>query len=143
MTDNFEKNIENIKKLFEEKTDAESKYLAIIELGRKLPLIKPELKTQKNKIIGCQSTTYLCTSLEEGSVRFLAESDALISSGLIALLIMAYNLLPPEVVVNNPPTFLTDLGIHASLSVNRANGLEQMYRRMREDVLKLTQKKSS
>jgi cysteine desulfuration protein SufE len=141
MSCNFEKNIENIKRLFDEKNDAESKYLAIIELGRKLPSIKPEQKIQKNKIIGCQSTTYLCTSLEDGSVHFFAESDSLISSGLIALLIMAYNLLPPEIVINNPPTFLTDLGIHASLSVNRANGLEQMYRRMKEDVLKLIKQK--
>ncbi len=140
MSQELEKNIAQIKKLFQENDDAENKYLAIIELGRNLPPLDPELKTAKNKVEGCQSTTYLYSFLENSLINFMGESDALISSGLVAILIMAYNRLPPEIIVNNPPIFLNELGINASLSPNRANGLAQMYLRMKEDALKFLEK---
>lgn len=143
MSAEFEKNIKNIKKLFQESQDPESRYLTIIDLGRSLAPLKSELKTQKNKIDGCQSTTYLYSYLEKGAVCFMAESDALISSGLAALLIMAYNKLPPEIIVNNPPSFLNELDINASLSPNRANGLAQMYNRMKDDALSFLSKKNT
>lgn len=142
MSAEFKKNVENIKNLFKESSeDPESRYLTIINLGRNLSPLKAELKIAQNKIDGCQSTTYLCSYLEHGSINFMAESDALISSGLVAILIMAYNRLPPEIIIDNPPDFLNDIGINASLSPNRANGLSQMYIRMREDALKFLNQK--
>lgn len=136
MIDDFKKNIDNIKDLFKNTLDNESKYLAIIQLGRSLPPLAPEFKSEITKIDGCQSTTYLYTYFDNEVLHFHAESDALISSGLAALLIMAYDKQTPETIVNNPPNFLHELGIHASLSPTRSNGLSQMYLRMKDDALK-------
>ena len=136
MNEDFKKSIDSIKSIFKDKNDNESKYLAIIELGRKLPCLSPELKTEITKIDGCQSTTYLFSYFDNNVLHFQAESDALISSGLAALLIMAYDKQSPEIIINNPPIFLKDLGIHASLSPTRTNGLSQMYLRMKDDALK-------
>lgn len=136
MSDEFNKNIDRIKDLFKNTLDNESKYLAIIQLGRSLPPLAPEFKCENTKIDGCQSTTYLYSYLENEVLHFKAESDALISSGLAALLIMAYDRQKPEIIINNPPDFLHELGIHASLSPTRSNGLSQMYLRMKDDALK-------
>ena len=136
MSDEFNKNIKTIKNIFKDKDDNESKYLAIINLGKNLSPLDSELKSPINKVDGCQSTTYLHTDYKDNVLLFKAESDALISAGLAALLIIAYNNLPPEVIINNPPLFIKDLNIHASLSPNRSNGLAQMYIRMKEDALK-------
>lgn len=122
--------------IFKDKSDSESKYLTIIELGRNLPNLEPEYKSAITKIDGCQSTTYLYSYFDHNVLHFKAESDALISSGLAALLIMAYDKQSPEIIINNPPHFINDLGIHASLSPTRSNGLAQMYLRMKDDALK-------
>ena len=136
MVEELKKNIESIKCFFKDKKDAESKYLAIIDLGRKLPPLEDEYKVPINKVEGCQSTTYIYSYYENGLLHFRAESDALISSGLAALMICVYDNQPPEVIINNPPDFLLDLGIHGSLSPNRANGLAQIYLRMKQDASK-------
>ena len=136
MINDFKKNIENIVNIFKNKNEEEYKYLAIIELGKKLPPLNPEFKSPINKIEGCQSTTYLHSFFENETLHFKAESDALISTGLAAILIMAYDNQPPEIIINNPPNFIYELGIHASLSPNRANGLAQIYLRMKQDALK-------
>ena len=132
---NFKKNIQKIKNIFEEKKDPESKYLALIELGKELPPLDPKYKTSKYLIIGCQSTTYLYSYLENDLIYFKADSNTLISKGLVALLILAYEGQKPEVIIKNKPTFLEELGINASLSPNRANGLHQMYKKMVENAL--------
>ena len=136
MTKEFKENIENIKKLFSDISDSEKIYLTIIELGRKLKPMNKDFLLPINKVDGCQSTTYLHCIFDAGVLYFYAQSDALISSGLAALLILAYDGQPPEVIINNKPEFLSELNIHSSLSPNRANGLLQMYQKMREDALK-------
>ncbi len=115
----------------------ESKYAKIIELGRQLPKLKDEYKIPKNLVKGCQSQMYLHAYLYEDKVIFEAESDALISAGLAALLIRVYSGEPPEVILKYPPTFLEELGISASLTPNRANGLYSMHLQMKQEALKL------
>lgn len=136
MTINFNEKINEIKNIFKDKNDSESRYLTLIELGRKLPPLDPELKSSINMIDGCQSTTYLYSFFENGRLHFKAESNALISSGLAALLIMAYDDQPADVIINNPPDFINELKIPSSLSPGRANGLAQMYIRMKQEALK-------
>lgn len=136
MTVDFNKNIEEIKKIFKDKNDCESRCLTLIELGKKLPPLDPTFKSPLNIVDGCQSVTYLYTFFENERLHFKAESNALISSGLAALLIMAYDNQPAEIIINNPPNFINELGIHSSLSPNRANGLAQMYLRMKQEALK-------
>jgi len=140
MDANLKKKIEELKNKFSFASDSESKYLLIIDLGKKLPPLPSQFKKTEFKVEGCQSTTYLYSCYVDGKVHFKGESDALISSGLVALLIFIYDDQPPEVIINNPPLFLNELGIHSSLSPSRSNGLAQMYLRIKEDALRFLDK---
>lgn len=115
----------------------EQKYERIIQMGRELPKLANEFKIPANIVKGCQSTVYLRSYLKDGNVFFEAESDALISSGLAAILLHVYNGEPPEVILKCPPDYLEELGISASLTPNRANGLYSIHLRMKQDALRL------
>jgi cysteine desulfuration protein SufE len=114
----------------------EAKYQKIIELGRQQPRLTDTDKTLDNLVKGCQSQMYLCSQIDENRVLFKAESDALISAGLVALLIGVYSGESPETILKCPPTYLDELGIQASLTPNRANGLYSIHLRMKQDALK-------
>lgn len=115
----------------------EDKYCKIIELGRQLPPYNPVHRIPENVVPGCQSTMYLHACLEGDRVIFTAESEALISAGLAAILINAYSDESPETILKCPPDFLETLGIRATLTPSRANGLHSIYLRMKQDALKL------
>lgn len=127
---------DEVKNLFKNLQTPEEKYQKIIELGRKLPQIDPSLKIPENIVKGCQSTVYLSSEMINGKIYFYASSDALISAGLAALLILAYSGQSPETILQNKPTFLEDLQIYTSLSPGRSNGLANMYLRMQQEALK-------
>ena len=133
---------QQVKALFSSCSTEEKKYDKIIELGRSLPTFPTEDKTPENFVKGCQSTMYLTSKLEDGKVLFAAESDALISAGLAAILLLAYNGESPETILKCPPSYLEELGISASLTPNRANGLYSIHLRMKQDALKLYMKLS-
>jgi cysteine desulfuration protein SufE len=136
MTLNFDSQIAAIKKKFTSLHSPEERYLLLIDLGRKLPPYPAELRTPDRQIPGCQSLLYLNASLKDGKIFFLAASDALISAGLAALLIEAYSGQTPETILRSPPAFLAEIGIFASLSPNRSNGLAHIYLRMKQEALK-------
>lgn len=115
----------------------EKKYEKIIEMGKNLPPLAIQDKIPENFVKGCQSTMYLKSRLEDGKVYFTADSDALISAGLAAILLQVYNGETPETILKCPPTYLEELGINASLSPSRANGLYSIHLRMKQDALKL------
>lgn len=127
---------QEVKALFAECKTEESKYEKIIELGRKMPPLDAEYKIADNIVKGCQSTMYLHSYMEDGKVFFKGQSDALISSGLADLLIMVYSGETPEAILKCPPDYLEELGISASLTPNRANGLYSIHLRMKQDALK-------
>ena len=126
---------------FSECQSFEDKYRKIIELGRKLPSIAKELKTPENKIHGCQSNAYLQSYLRDGVVIFEGEADAMISAGIIHLLISVYSGETPEVILKCEPGYIEELGIQASLTPSRANGMASMHLRMKQDALKLLMQK--
>ncbi len=111
------------------------KYEKIIELGRMLSLYPSELKTPDRLVKGCQSEMYLDSSFSDGKIYFKASSEALISAGIAALLLLVYNDELPEVILGCPPRFLDELGIHASLSPSRSNGLASLFLRMKQEAL--------
>ncbi len=126
-----------LKKLFRPLTTSEQKYQQIIELGKSLPSYPEEAKLPDKLVKGCQSLMYLNSSLSaEGKVIFEADSEALISKGLAALLIRIYSDERPEVILTCPPSLLDELGIYASLSPSRSNGLAGLYLRMKQEALK-------
>jgi cysteine desulfuration protein SufE len=131
----FEKQ-KKVKELFAGCTTAEARYNKIIELGQHCKRLAPEDRVPENLVHGCQSQMYLRTDFDGKLIYFDAESDALISAGLAALLIMVYSGEPPEVVLKCPPTYLEEIGITSALSPNRANGLHSLHLRMKQEALK-------
>lgn len=127
---------DQVRKLFAACHKEEDKYQKIIELGHQLPPLDAAYKVPENIVKGCQSIVYLHSSMENDKVRFEVESEALISAGLAAILIKVYSGETPEAILKCPPTYLEDLGISASLTPSRANGLYSIHLRMKQDALK-------
>lgn len=132
MSETFKQKVDVIKSLFADCTDPQSRYARIIELGQKQPALEPSDCIDENRVQGCQSRMYVKAECSEGVMHFSARSDALISSGLAALMVMAYDGESPETVIKESPLFLKELGILESLSPNRANGLASLHMKMRQ-----------
>ena len=129
-TASFEQKISGFKKQFEPLSPSK-KYEYLINLGNNLPAIDSKFKSADTLVHGCQSELYLHTELKLGKVYFSASSDALISKGLAALLITIYNGASPETILSSPPHFLEELGLYASLSPSRSNGISHIYLKMK------------
>ncbi len=123
--------ITRIKEKFSSLHTPQERYTYLIELGRALPPFPDHLKTPDNLVAGCQSQLFLHASCDSGRMHFLGQSDALISAGLCALLLEAYNDCSPQTVLLNPPIFLQEIGIFAALSPTRSNGLVHIYLKMK------------
>lgn len=107
------------------------KYEYIIDLGKDLPKISPQSKTNDNLIKGCQSQVWLQAVLTNNSINFTADSDAIITKGIIALLIRVLNNQPPQDIINAQLTFIDKIGLKSHLSPTRANGLLEMVKQMK------------
>lgn len=127
----------DIKALFADCSTDEAKYERIIKLGRGLKAMDLLHKVPENLVRGCQSRMYLYSCRAGDKVLFEAESDALISAGLAALLIMAYSGETAETILKCPPDFLEELNISSTLTPNRANGLFSLHLKMKQDALNL------
>lgn len=114
----------------------DEKYEYIIELGKQLPLIEPEYKTENYKVNGCQSQVWVKPEFENGIVTFKADSDAVITKGLIALLIRVLSGHKPEEIAKAELTFLNEIGLKEHLSPTRSNGLVSMIARMKAEAKK-------
>jgi cysteine desulfuration protein SufE len=112
------------------------KYEYIIDLGKDLPLIDENLKTEDRLIEGCQSRVWLNSELIDGKMKFTADSDAIITKGIIGLLIRVLNSEDPKTVVETDLHFIKDIGLQEHLSPTRANGLAGMVKRMKMEALK-------
>lgn len=126
-----------MKALFDSCPTQEARYEKIIEFGKSLPKLEVAYQTPSTLVSGCQSQTYLRSYLKDSLIFFEAASDALISAGLAALLIKVYSGESPETILKCPPTFLDEIGISASLTPSRANGLYSIHLRMKQDALRL------
>ena len=114
--------------LFEDWMD---KYNYIIELGKELPLIDPKYKTQQYLIAGCQSQVWLHASYENGIITFTADSDAIITKGIVNLLIRVLSGRTPKEIIDAPLEYLDQIGIKNHLSPTRSNGLASMIKQMK------------
>lgn len=122
--------IEELKAQFLQFSQWEDRYKKLIEFGRELTPMPEEEKNEKNRIKGCQSQVWLKPSFEEGKVYFLADSDALLVKGIVAILVKAYSGSTPSEILQEKPTFLSDIGITEHLSMNRTNGLASMVKQI-------------
>lgn len=122
--------IEKIKQDFARYSEWEGRYKHIIELGKQMPAMSDEYRTEANKIKGCQSQVWLGAKLVGDKVFFEADSDASIVKGIIALLVYVYSDSTPDEILMTKPTFLEDIGLREQLSMSRANGLASMVKQI-------------
>ncbi len=127
---------EEIVSEFEVFDDWMEKYEYLIDLGKDLPLIQEELKTDERLIEGCQSRVWLNANCENGKMQFSADSEAIITKGIIGLLIRVLNDEKPETVIKTDLKFISDIGLQEHLSPTRANGLNGMIKKMKIEALK-------
>jgi cysteine desulfuration protein SufE len=116
---------------FELFKDWSEKYEYIIEIGKKLPLIDLKYKTDENKVQGCQSQVWLHYDVEAGKIIFTADSDAIITKGLVGLLIRVLSGQKPQDILNAKLDFIEKIGMKEHLSMTRANGLVAMINHMK------------
>ena len=108
------------------------RYQLLIDLGSEQPPLDEQYKTDNNLIEGCQSRVWLQADLiPDGTVRFLAESDALIVKGIVSLLVKVYSGHTPDEILENEPYFVEAVGLKEHLSPTRSNGLVAMIKQMR------------
>ncbi len=107
------------------------KYDYLISLSNSLPAIAPEHRTEQYLIQGCQSRVWVDARCEEGKVWFSADSDAIITRGIIALLIRVLNGRTPREILDTELYFIDAIGLSANLSPTRSNGLLAMIKQMR------------
>ena len=113
---------------FEEWMD---KYTLLIEMGRELPVIDPGFKTRDFIIEGCQSKVWLHPEFDGKKIRFTADSDAIITKGIVALLIRVLSDRTPEEIISADLYFIDKIGLRQNLSPTRSNGLLSMVKQIK------------
>lgn len=110
----------------------QDRYKHIIQLGRAVPDLDPELRVDKNKVKGCQSQVWVHASLaDDGTVALVGDSDAAVVKGLLAIVLRAFSGASPDEIVTAPVTFLDELGLNENLSQTRSNGLAAMLKQVK------------
>jgi cysteine desulfuration protein SufE len=120
---------------FELFNDWMDKYEHIIDQAKSLPLIHTQYKTDEYLVKGCQSKVWLNATFENGRVNYTADSDAVITKGIIALLIRVLSGEKPEDIIENDLKFIDAIGLKEHLSPNRSNGLVSMIKLMKTYAL--------
>lgn len=116
---------------FELFDDWMQRYEFIIENGKSLPKIQEINKSEDNLIKGCQSKVWLHADYENGKLRFSADSDAILTKGIISLLLKVYNEQTPDDILKTEPFFIDEIGLKEHLSPTRANGLLSMVKQIK------------
>ena len=122
---------EEIKEEFMQFEDWMERYEYMIDLGRSLPLIDQAYKTDEYIIKGCQSKVWVYAELNEDKLVFTADSDAIITKGIIAILIRAFSNQHPSDIMNAETGFIDEIGLKEHLSPTRANGLVSMIKQIK------------
>ena len=107
------------------------RYEYMIDLGHSLPLIDDKYKTDENLIKGCQSKVWLHSELNDGKIIFTADSDAIITKGIVAILVRAFSNQTPKDILDADTDFIDEIGLKEHLSPTRANGLVSMIKQMK------------
>ncbi|MBB3123414.1 cysteine desulfuration protein SufE [Mesoflavibacter sabulilitoris] len=111
--------------------DWEERYQYMIDLGKTLPLIDEQYKTDDHIIKGCQSKVWVHAQMDEDKVAFTADSDAIITKGIIAILIRVFSNQHPKDIIEADTDFIDKIGLKEHLSPTRANGLVSMIKQLK------------
>ena len=126
--ENLQQNLIQDFSFFEDWTQ---RYEYMIELSKGLDKMDEQMKNDKNIIKGCQSKVWLHAELNEGKIKFLADSEAIITRGIIAILLTIFNNRTPEEIIESDTNFIEKIGLKEHLSPNRANGLYSMIKQIK------------
>lgn len=107
------------------------RYEYMIELGKSLPIIDDQYKVEENTIKGCQSKVWLHADIENGNIVYTADSDAIITKGIISVLIRVFTNQKPEAIIAADTDFIDEIGLKEHLSPTRANGLVSMLKQIK------------
>ena len=107
------------------------RYEYMIDLGKSLPIIEEQFKDEDHIIKGCQSKVWVHAGLEDDKVQFTADSDAIITKGIIAILIRAWSNQKPKDILDADTDFIDEIGLKEHLSPTRANGLVSMIKQLK------------
>ena len=121
--------------------DWDERFQYVIDLGKSLPLIDEKFKTEDNIIKGCQSKVWLHADEQDGKLVFTADSDAIITKGIIAVLIRTFSNQKPKDILDADTTFIDQIGLKEQLSPTRANGLVSMIKQIKLYALGFEAKK--
>jgi cysteine desulfuration protein SufE len=116
------------------------KYNLLIDTGKELPVIDQSFKVKDYLIEGCQSKVWLKPDFRDGKIYFTADSDAIITRGIVALLIKVWSGRTPEEILSSELYFIEKIGLRQNLSPTRSNGLLAMVRQMKLYALALKSK---
>jgi len=111
--------------------DWTQKYEYMIELSKTLDKMDESLKNDENLIKGCQSKVWLNAGFKDGKINFIADSEAIITKGIIAILLMVFNNKSPDEIIKSDVSFIEKIGLKEHLSPNRANGLYSMIKQIK------------
>lgn len=111
--------------------DWDERFQYIIDLGKDLPLIDEQYKTDENTIKGCQSKVWVHAEEMDGKIVFTADSDAIITKGIIAILVRAFSNQTPKAILDADTDFIDAIGLKEHLSPTRANGLVSMIKQIK------------
>ncbi|MGV8993462.1 MAG: SufE family protein [Flavobacterium sp.] len=128
---NIEDKKEEIIEEFSFFEDWDERFQYVIDLGKDLPIIEEQYKTDDNIISGCQSKVWLHASLNDGKIEFTADSDAIITKGIIAILIRVFSNQSPAEILKANLDFIDQIGLKSHLSPTRANGLVSMIKQIK------------
>jgi len=126
--ENIQQNLIEDFSFFEDWTQ---KYEYMIELSKSLDKMDDSLKNDNNLIKGCQSKVWLNAELNDGKINFQADSEAIITKGIIAILLMVFNNKKPDQIIKSDVSFIEKIGLKEHLSPNRANGLYSMIKQIK------------
>ncbi len=107
------------------------KYAHLIEQGKELSGLEEENRTDNNVISGCQSKVWLHADYKDGKLYFKADSDAILTKGLVALVIRVFSGEEPDTIINTNPWFIKEIGLEENLSPTRSNGLTSMLKQIK------------
>ena len=126
--ENLQQNLIQDFSFFEDWTQ---RYEYMIELSKGLEKMDDQMKNDKNIIKGCQSKVWLHAELNEGKIKFLADSEAIITRGIIAIVLTIFNNRTPKEIIESDTNFIEKIGLKEHLSPNRANGLYSMIKQIK------------
>ena len=126
--ENLQQNLIEDFSFFEDWTQ---RYEYMIELSKGLEKMDEQMKNDQNIIKGCQSKVWLHAELNEGKIKFLADSEAIITRGIIAILLTVFNNRTPKEIIESDTNFIEKIGLKEHLSPNRANGLYSMIKQIK------------